>query len=98
MMQNFVVGIPEQPFLLLLWVMMCFTLVFVFIIELLVTIWVVAEIRVRLHRLKVQKRKQIDELQRLEQQQTSTRSRTSPPPMQHNIRRQPRRFSNFDQI
>lgn len=99
MMQNFVVGIPEQPFLLLLWIMACFTLIFVFVIELLMTIWVVAEVRARLHRLHVEKRKQNNELQRLnQQQQTPTRSRSVPPPVQRTARQQPRRFSNFDQI
>lgn len=96
MLQNFVVGIPEQPFLLLLWVMACFTLVFVFTIELLATLWVVSELRMRLHKLKVQKRKQENELARLNQQQTPPRTRTAPPSVQRTVRQPTRRFTNFN--
>jgi len=96
MLQNFVVGIPEQPFLLLLWIMACFTLVFVFVIEMLATLWIVSELRLRLHKLKVQKRKQDDELEHLNQQQTPPRTRTATPSVQRIVRQPTRRFTNFN--
>lgn len=102
MIYSIAAAVPEEPFLLLLWIMACYTLVFTFVVELQLTRWIIGAIRAKLHTFKVQKQRQDHELElflHLAPPQTASRvppQRSTPsalPPLQ---RRSTRRYPGVD--
>lgn len=88
MICNTICGLSEQSFLLLLWIMAIFSAVVVAILELIITIWAIAEVCARLHAIKLQQRRHTIELRQFEQQNSSIRHHIiSPTPQQASTRR-----------